>query len=156
MSSSALSEPDVDAGAPIESTNKRRSGRVSRRPDLFAATSTASKRKRPDRDDDAVANDDDDDNEDEVDDEDDDDSDGEPDEEEVREKRARARKAKTAPQKKPAAKRAKPNGTSLALPVRTQVKPRRKKAKALNEEEAEQAGGLYGPSSPTLCEAGSA
>lgn len=139
MSSSGLSEPEADIDAPGESNNKRRSGRVSRKPNLFTATATSSKRKR-DEPEEAETNGQDERDESESESE----SEGEPDEEEMREKRARARKTNSAPAKKPAAKRPKPNGATVALPVRPQLKGRRKKAKALDEEDAEQAGGLYG------------
>lgn len=141
--SSDLSEPEVDANAPQSPANKRRSGRVSRKPDLFTATPAGStKRKRTDVDEEAGPNGD----PAEEDDDDDSETEGEPDEEEMRERRARARKTKSAPARKPAAKRSKPNGNSVALPVRAQPKVGKKRARALDEDEAEKAGGLYGQS----------
>ncbi|GAB7347064.1 hypothetical protein MBLNU459_g3200t1 [Dothideomycetes sp. NU459] len=133
--------PEVPVGA-TESTNKRRSGRVTRKPNLYTATSGTTKRKRDtadDRDDEDGAD------EEEDDDDDDSESEGEPAEEEMREKRARVRKGKTAAAKKSAPKRSKTNGTTVALPLRAgQGKNRRpKKAKALDETAAEEAGGLY-------------
>ena len=145
MSSSELSDHDVEMDAPQELNNKRRSGRVSRRPNHFTEPQTSSKRKRVEPDEDALANGGEDQDEgDEEDEDDESESEGEPDEEEKREQRARARKAKRAPTKKPVAKRPKTNGTTVALPVRGPAKPSRKKAKALDEDDADQAGGLYG------------
>lgn len=138
MSSSPLSEAEVDA---TETANKRRSGRVTRKPNLFTAAPGGAKRKRNAADDREEQVDDDDNSEEE----DDSESEGEPDEEEMREKRTKARKGKSAPGKKPAAKRPKTNGTT-ALPLRGgQAKTRKpKKAKALDEAAAEEAGGLFG------------
>lgn len=141
MSSSPLSEPDVDA---TETANKRRSGRVTRKPDLFTAAGGA-KRKR-DAVDDREAHED---GEDEVEDEDESDSEGEPDEEEMRETKSKARKGKAAPAKKPAAKRSKTHGTATLSVRADQAKTRKpKKAKALDEAAAEEAGGLFGT---TIC-----
>ena len=143
MSSSELSDHPVEADAPADTANKRRSGRVSRKPPQFAQAPTRPKRKRAEAEEDGVA----DGQEADEDDEEESESEASADEEEVRERRAKARKTKAAPTtKKPAAKRPKTNGVTLALPVRSQVKGRRKRAQAVDEEDAEQAGGLYGQS----------
>lgn len=126
---------------------KRASSRVRKQPEHFTSSPFASsKRKRGD----AEA----DDNNDEADhdaeessEEDDDPEDDEPAEEEVREKAKRTRMAKSAGPRKPAAKKAKVNGITT-LPIRgTGKAPARKrapkKAKALDSEDAEAAGGLY-------------
>lgn len=132
MSSSPLSEAAHEV-AP-NAANKRRSGRVSRKPDLYIEAPTTSKRKRN-----AVDEDDQDESESETEEE------SEPGEEELREQKAKARKTKAAAPKKPAAKRSKTNGTSVALPVRAAAKKSRsKKAKGVDEAAAEEAGGLYG------------
>jgi len=131
--------------APENSANKRRSGRVSRKPDVFTEAPATSKRKRTQPEGEGDGEDQGDER-DEDDEDEDSESEGEPDEEELREKRARARKAKSAPAKKPVAKRPKTNGSTIALPNRAKNKSTRKKAKALNDEDAEQAGGLYGRS----------
>lgn len=163
--SSDLSDPDPDIDAPAQSSSKRRSGRVSRKPDTFAAPpSSSSKRKRDELDDQVnlidQAGDDDEDDDDEDDEDDESETEGEPDEEELREKRARARKTNQGPATKtttkrtpaakptakPTAKRSKPNGHSVSLPVRGQAKATSKKAKAANQDDAEKAGGLYGQS----------
>lgn len=150
MSSSELSEPELETSAPDEINKKRRSGRVSRKPNLFTGTLvSSSKRKRNEPEDEVMANGEDEEDE-EHDDEDESESEGEPDEEEMRERKAKARRTKNAPVKKPAAKRTKTNGTSAAphtkVQTKVQTKARRKKAKALDDEDAEQAGGLYGMS----------
>ncbi|KAL1304196.1 hypothetical protein AAFC00_000619 [Neodothiora populina] len=148
--SSDLSEPEVDMATSEPSTNKRRSGRVSRKPAVFAAPpSTSSKRKRDEAEEAATASGQDHGVEDGEDIDDSSESDGEPDEEELRERKARARRTKAT--KKPTAKRPKTNGTAVALPVRGQQKlaPSRQKAKprakasALDADEAEKVGGLY-------------
>lgn len=148
MSSSELSEPEVDIEAPGETSTKRRSGRVSRKPNIYTATPQSSKRKR-DTEDDAHNDDAENDNADEDDEEEEEEdspteSEGEPDEEEMREKAKARRKAKAPAAKKPAAKKTKTNGTAVTMPLRTATKGRRKKATAPNDEDAEQAGGLYG------------
>lgn len=133
MSSSPAPVDKTDAG------NKRRSGRVTRKPDLYTEPlTTSSKRKRD------VAEDE---NGDQDSDQEDSESEeeSEPDEEELREQRTKARKPKAAAPKKPAAKRSKTNGISVALPVRAAGKKgRTKKAKGVDEATAEEAGGLYG------------
>lgn len=135
MSSSPLSEAPDDA---TSTTNKRRSGRVSRKPDVYASSPNGAKRKRDHADDEEV--------EDEVSQEEEESSEDEPDEEEMREKRARERKAKSAAPKKPAAKKPKSNGTATNLAIRTGQGKKRapKRAKALDSAAAEEAGGLYG------------
>lgn len=146
MSSSELSEPELESGAPDETNKKRRSGRVSRKPNLFTGTPvSSSKRKRNEAEDEVMADGEDEEGEEDGD-EDESESEGEPDEEEMREKKAKARRTKNAPVKKPAAKRTKTNGSAAPAATKVLTKARRKKAKALDEEEAEQAGGLYGMS----------
>ena len=135
MSSSPLSEvEEPDRG------NKRRSARVTRKPEVFTETFGSAKRKRAAADDDENEVSEDEDGEEspsEIGEED------EPDEEEL--KAQRARKPKNAP-KKPAAKRAKPNGNAVHLPIRsttTKVKRPQKKGKAPAVAGADEAGGLY-------------
>ncbi|CZT19110.1 uncharacterized protein RCC_04956 [Ramularia collo-cygni] len=133
----------------------RASARVRRAPEHFVtSTFTANgKRKRPGNDgaDGDVDMDEDDAEAEEESEEDDDPEDDEPAEEELRERAKRARKPKStavkgAASKKPAQKKSKTNG--LTLPIRGTVKaaPKKripKKAKVLDEADAEAAGGLY-------------
>jgi hypothetical protein len=133
--SSALSEAHEEAPDATNERRSRRSGRVSRKPELYIEEAPATKRKRDAADDDQIDEDEDSDEDDE----------SEPGEEELKEQKAKARKTKAAAPKKPAAKRSKTNGTSVALPVRTAGKKgRSKKAKGVDEAVAEQVGGLYG------------
>ncbi|KAI5251427.1 STAG-domain-containing protein [Aureobasidium subglaciale] len=136
--SSPLSEAQEEAADATNERRSRRSGRVSRKPELYIEEApAASKRKRD-------AADDDQDDQNEEDDESDEDEESEPGEEELREQQAKARKTKAAAPKKPAAKRSKTNGTSVALPARAAgKKSRSKKAKGVAEAVAEEAGGLY-------------
>lgn len=135
--SSPLSEAHEEAPDATNERRSRRSGRVSRKPELYIEEAPASKRKRDAADDDQLDDDEDSDEEEE----------SEPGEEELKEQKARARKIKAAAPKKPAAKRSKTNGTSVALPVRAAgKKSRSKKAKGVDEAVAEQVGGLYGRS----------
>ncbi|KAI4722157.1 STAG-domain-containing protein [Aureobasidium sp. EXF-10727] len=133
--SSPLSQPHDEAPDAPSERRSRRSGRVSRKPELYIEEApAASKRKRDAADDDQLDDDEESDEEEE----------SEPDEEELREQKAKARKTKVAAPKKPAAKRSKTNGTSVALPVRAAGKKgRSKKAKGVDEAVAEEAGGLY-------------
>jgi cohesin complex subunit SA-1/2 len=137
--SSPQSEALEEAPDTTRNGRSRRSGRVSRKPDLYIEEApTTSKRKR-----DAADDDQEDENDDQDDSEEEDES--EPDEEELREQKAKARKTRAAAPKKPAVKRPKTNGTSVALPVRAGGKKgRSKKAKEANEAAAQQVGGLYG------------
>jgi len=133
--SSPLSEAHEEAPDASNERRSRRSGRVSRKPELYIEEAPASKRKRDAADDDQLDEDEDSDEEEE----------SEPGEEELKEQKAKARKTKAAAPKKPAAKRSKTNGTSVALPVRAAgKKSRSKKAKGVDEAVAEQVGGLYG------------
>jgi cohesin complex subunit SA-1/2 len=135
--SSPLSEAHQEASDAVNETRSRRSGRVSRKPELYIEEAPASKRKRDAADDDQLDDDEDSDEEEE----------SEAGEEELKERKAKARKTKAAAPKKPAAKRSKTNGTSVALPVRAAGKKSRvKKAKGVDEAIAEQVGGLYGRS----------
>ncbi|KAI4852567.1 STAG-domain-containing protein [Aureobasidium sp. EXF-8845] len=132
--SSPQSEAHEEAPDAVNETRSRRSGRVSRKPELYIEEAPASKRKRDAADDDQLDDDEDSDEEEE----------SKASEEELKERKAKARKTKAAAPKKPAAKRSKTNGTSVALPVRVVGKKSRvKKAKGVDEAVAEQAGGLY-------------
>ena len=126
------------AAATEDANNKRRSGRVSKKPDFLAPEPASTKRKRADAEDQIDEDVDmDEDDEDEV------EVDEEPAEEELRDKRSR--KTKSAP-KKPAAKKPKTNGASSHLPIRSttaKTQSRKKKAQALDIADAEEAGGLY-------------
>ncbi|GME28234.1 Armadillo-like helical [Neofusicoccum parvum] len=148
------SSPDVDAQtrAPAENTTSRRkSGRVTKKPETIystAPTPATTKRKRgadEDVDDEDNAHDDDEDEEDE-----DDSSESEPDDEEVRDKqrkkkRQAAAKAKSTPQKKPAAKKSRPNGDTLSLAIRPATKAKKaRKPRPSKVAAAEEVGGLYG------------
>ncbi|KEQ77883.1 STAG-domain-containing protein [Aureobasidium namibiae CBS 147.97] len=134
--SSPLSEAHEEAPNASNERRSRRSGRVSRKPELYIEEAPASKRKRDAADDDQLDEDED---SDEVEEEE-----SEPGEEELKEQKAKARKTKAAAPKKPAAKRSKTNGTSVSLPVRAAgKKSRSKKAKGVDEAVAEQVGGLY-------------
>lgn len=135
--SSPLSSPTASTEG--DSNNRRRSGRVVKKPDFLAPEASAtSKRKR------ATANEeveDDEDAEDES--EEEDVEEAEPAEEEVR--ATKARRPKNVP-KRPAAKKPKTNGTVAHLPIRgttTKARPRKKKAQAPDTADAEEAGGLY-------------
>lgn len=154
LSSMEPSSPDVDAQtrAPAENTTSRRkSGRVTKKPETIystAPTPATTKRKRgadEDVDDEDNAHDDDEDEEDE-----DDSSESEPDDEEVRDKqrkkkRQAAAKAKSTPQKKPAAKKSRPNGDTLSLAIRPATKAKKaRKPRPSKVAAAEEVGGLYG------------
>lgn len=137
-----MSTPPSSIGDDTAIANKRRSGRVIRKPEtLYAATpADGAKRKRTATDDDQQGEDDD---ENEEEDESDSEEDDDADEEEVKDKSTR--KAKTAA-RKPAAKRPKPNG-EVNLPIRATTskarRPAKRKAKTLDSAAAEEAGGLY-------------
>ncbi|KAK2759142.1 hypothetical protein FQN54_003241 [Arachnomyces sp. PD_36] len=126
QSSSPLSEPEDNASSPA-AENRRKSGRATRKPELFSqvsadnnntANSGRSKRKRAAGQD--ADNEDEDENEDEVDEDeedasDSDESDGEADEEELKEKRKKSRRTSSQKKKKPNAKpKAKPAGSRAA------------------------------------------
>lgn len=136
MSSSPLSGPD-------DANSRRKSGRVTRKPDFLAPEPTASaKRKRVgvdmQEDDVGPAT-----SESGGEDDEEEDDDEEPDEEELKEQRSR--KPKSAP-KRPAAKKPKTNGATASLPIRSTTsksRPRKKKAQAMDAADAEEAGGLY-------------
>ena len=136
----AMSSSPQSVASDGASANKRRSGRVVRKPAVFAPEPAGSaKRKRTTADDDH----------DDLDDEDEDESgseeqeeDGPGDEELRHQKPTKAKGTAT----KQAPKRTKPNGTGVKLPLRdTAGKPRRpnKKVKAADVANAEEAGGLY-------------
>lgn len=135
---------DSDAGDAITPSARRKSGRVTKKPEKFAPA--AAKRKRGDDHDSGV------DAEEASSDEDDESTEGEPDEEELRERR---RKSKgKAPAKRSAPKKARTNGKSVTLamrpaggaskrPSRPRKAPVRKSILAGNETT-----GLYGKQSP--------
>ena len=120
--------------------NKRRSGRVTRKPEAFAPQPASSvKRKR------SQVQDGQDDVEDEIDEGSDSEEqdEEEPGDEELRDQKSRKTKGTPA---KPAQKKSKTNGAAVNLPIRsTAAKARRpkKKAKAMDMTDAEEAGGLY-------------
>lgn len=150
------SSPDADAqqtrSSPAEdntttTTARRKSGRVTKKPETIYSTARtpATKRKRGA---DADAHDEDD--TDEGSEEDDETSESEPDDEEVRDKqrkkkRQAAAKAKSTPQKKPAAKKSKPNGDTLSLAIRPATKTKKpRKPRPSKVAAAEEVGGLFG------------
>jgi cohesin complex subunit SA-1/2 len=102
-----------EAGDATSSNTRRKSGRVTKKPEKFAAGASptgSSKRKRGDDHDSGVDADE------STSDEEDESTEGEPDEEELRERR---RKTKSkAPAKRPAPKKAKTNGKSVTLAMR--------------------------------------
>ena len=126
------------------STNRRTSGRVSKQPQRFAATTSGpTKRKRSEEHDEGIGMEDDasgDGSEDET--------EGEPDEEEVREKR-RATRRVNATRDKPVAKKPRADNTTIDLAIRTsKTRPKQSrraaKTRAVSDEEAE---GIFGNSS---------
>lgn len=128
----------------------RASGRVRKRPDVYASSPFASsaKRKRDEADAENVNAENADDQLDpagDASDEETDEDEAEPDEEELREQKAKARKAKAAATKKPAQKKAKVNGATLPIRSATGGAKRRapRKAKATSAQNAAAAGGLY-------------
>ncbi|KAK4904467.1 hypothetical protein LTR28_000953, partial [Elasticomyces elasticus] len=136
MSSSPLSDVD-DA----RFSYKRRSGRVTKRPSVYASSPTnGAKRKRDTEDhaddvgsiDDASV-------------EEGDGSDGEPDEEELRDRKSKARRAKGGPKKQPVTKKAKKNraGVPTRLPIRAATGKAKISKKAKPIKDAQEAGGLY-------------
>lgn len=140
MSAAVLSSeaPDISSSAP-----RRKSGRVSRKPEPFLSAPSpagSGKRKRTaDAEDDATTHDA------PEEEEPDESSEGEPDEEELREQR-RKKKTKT-PSKKSASKKPRTNGETVSLTIRSATsnpkKPRKApiRKSALVEEDAD---GLYG------------
>ncbi|KAK8241798.1 hypothetical protein HDK77DRAFT_445748 [Phyllosticta capitalensis] len=145
ISSMEPSSP-VDAQTPAESTtgSRRKSGRVTKKPkEIYSSAPAPAKRKRnevdeADEQDGANADDASDEEEDEESDEE------SPDEEEIRETRRRKTAArKNKPQKKPAAKKSKPNG-EMSLAIRPAGKPKKaKKPRPSKIAAAEEVGGLY-------------
>jgi cohesin complex subunit SA-1/2 len=120
--SAAISPSPVDDGA--SAATRRRSGRVTRKPEKLASTASpadSAKRKRGDNDDSGVEADG------ATSDEQSESSEGEPDEEELRERRPK-RKSKT-PAKRPATKRPKTNGASISLAMRPATGASRKLTK---------------------------
>jgi cohesin complex subunit SA-1/2 len=139
----------VDASSPVDevesSAARRKSGRVSKKPDRFAPVASpngSTKRKRGDDNDSGVDAD-----EPPSEEESEQSSEGEPDEEELRERR---RKKKTkAPARKPAPKKAKTNGEGISLAIRPanaakKVAKRPRKAPIRKSRLPEDAEGLYG------------
>ncbi|KAF1921583.1 hypothetical protein BDU57DRAFT_489497 [Ampelomyces quisqualis] len=142
--SAAVSPSPADDGA--SAAARRRSGRVTRKPEKLASTTSpadSTKRKRRDNDDDSGVEADE-----ATSDEQSESSEGEPDEEELRERRAK-RKGK-APAKRPATKKPKTNGAPISLAMRPATGASRKLTKrprkaairksAVSEQEPE---GLY-------------
>ncbi|KAF2838216.1 hypothetical protein M501DRAFT_1011829 [Patellaria atrata CBS 101060] len=138
------SEPDAQSTA-----TRRKSARVVRKPQVYAASSPAgsTKRKR-----DGAEESEDEEAEDDEEEPVEESEEGEPDEEELREKRRKARSRPKPPSKKPAPKKTKTNGETVSLAIRpvskpagskAANKPRPKKAKPLNDGAAEEAGGLF-------------
>lgn len=133
------SSPNARAGA------RRKSGRVVQKPDILGASSPAgtAKRKRAERDEEEDVDVED------ASEEDVEESEGEPDEEEIRERRRKVKKSKGAA-RKPATKKARPNGDAVSLAIRpaTGKGKRARKAKPqhipVTAATAEEAGGLYG------------
>ncbi|KAF2148262.1 STAG-domain-containing protein [Myriangium duriaei CBS 260.36] len=138
----AMSSPTATADEAVKPSDKRRSGRVSKRPEFLGASHPAnSKRKRGHAEDGAEVEDGGSSGSDE---DEEDAEDDEPDEEELREER-RAKKSKSTP-KRPAAKKAKTNGAPLRMPIRStaqKARPSKKRAVAGTVPDADQAGGLY-------------
>ncbi|KAF2112903.1 STAG domain-containing protein [Lophiotrema nucula] len=138
MAAAVLSSeaPDITSSAP-----RRKSGRVSKKPEPFVPASSPAGSAKRKRNDTAEGGDDLEDPSDEE----EGSSEGEPDEEELREQR---RKKKTkAPARKPAAKKPKTNGTAqVSLAIRPAAPPRPKKprkAPVRKSAFAENADGLY-------------
>lgn len=132
-----LSSPTQDGPA---TATRRKSGRVSKKPETFGAPT---KRKRNENTGDDVEV------EDASDAESDDEPESEPDEEELKEKRRRAKKANATTTKAPAKKKAKAvNGTAVNLAIRpAKSAPKRRKPQQATADDAESVGGLYGLSS---------
>jgi len=130
-----ISSPTA-ADAPSTST-RRKSGRVTKKPEQYGATT---KRKRNATNDDDVDGDDASDGDSSGDDED------EADQEEVKEKRKRARASNAAKSKVPAKKKAKAiNGEPMSLAIRpAKSAPKRRKPQQAAAADAEAVGGLYG------------
>lgn len=162
LSSMEPSSPDADAqqtrSSPADNNDtsaatRRKSGRVTRKPETIysSAPTPATKRKRgADRDADASDDDNPEDEDDEDDEDEDESSEGEADDEELRDKRRKkkrqsAAKAKSTPQRKPAAKKSKPNGDTLSLAIRPAAKAKKpRKPRPSKVAAAEEVGGLYG------------
>jgi hypothetical protein len=146
-STNTMSAADMTSEVDVASSAaRRRSGRVSKKPEKFAASSptNSAKRKRGDNDDSGVEADQPSSDEDEE-----ESSEGEPDEEELRE-RQRKRKGKV-PAKRPAAKKPKTNGATMSLAMRPATSAPKKIAKrprkaAIRKSavSAEEPAGLYG------------
>ncbi len=138
MELSPPSNPDVDQSA---RPSRRKSGRVTNKPEQLSPSSGtgSAKRKR------ATDGLDSDLEQDSASAEGDDESEGEPDEEEMRERRRKARRPSSGEAKGPP-KRAKTNGTTTKLAIRTTTGKAKKsnKARQLQDAAADEVGGLYG------------
>jgi cohesin complex subunit SA-1/2 len=121
-------------------SNRRKSGRVSKKPDHFGASS---KRKRNEAGGEDGAGDD------ASDATSSDEDEEEPDEEEVKEKRKRVKQTNAAKSKAPAKKKAKAvNGEAVSLAIRpAKSAPKRRKPQQATVMDAETAGGFYGMTS---------
>ncbi|KAI9655938.1 MAG: hypothetical protein M1831_004783 [Alyxoria varia] len=144
MELSPSSNPEQD---PTSQPSRRKSGRVSKKPEHLSSSFNATKRKRAearadDVDGDVDMND--------ASDAEANESEDDPDEEELREKLRKARRASGSKKSKaqPAPKKAKPNGaTTTNLAIRPAKKPASKPRKAARRGQipsAEKVGGLYG------------
>lgn len=149
LSSMELSEPDATSGARETPSNRRKSSRTIRKPDLFAeddfagsvVESSSAKRKRAQE----TTNNGEDDEEEPSDEDAEEDSEGSADEEEIKEKRRASR------QKKPTAKKQKlVNGTGPKLAIRPppikQKAPKKSKPKVprVRPSQAGDSNALYG------------
>lgn len=134
-------------GQPASTATRRKSGRVSKKPDRFApdahSTSTTKRKRGTDNDSGVEASE-------TSDPESDPTSDDEPDEEEIRERRRKRKTKGTA--RKPAAKKPKTNGDSVSLAIRPAANATRKiakrprKAPVRKSTLADDTEGLYGTS----------
>ena len=140
MELSPSSNPDVDSSA---QPSRRKSGRVSRKPQVLAPTFNAKRKRTPESTEDVNGDVDMDSLSDESEDRDED----EPDEEERREaKRVKRWRPNAANKAKIAPKKPKANGAAGDLPIRTITsKPKKaKQPRKVTIAEAEDVGGLYG------------
>lgn len=135
-----------ETGDVTSSSARRKSGRVTKKPEKFTPGTSpngAAKRKRGDENDSGVDAD-----ETSSEEEDDESTEGEPDEEELRERRRKS-KGKAAA-KRPAQKKAKTNGKSVTLAMRPATgaskKPSRPRKAPIRKSvlAGDEAGGLYG------------
>jgi cohesin complex subunit SA-1/2 len=139
------------ASTPGATASRRKSGRAVKVPEKFIpdvpssqAGPAGAKRKRGEEDAENDASEIDEEEEDEEEEEEEEEDDIEEEEESAAEEEIRANKRKPTKARKPAAKKAKVNGTSThaeALPVRLPARPKKSKRVAIADKDA---GGLYG------------